>query len=72
MRDAPGAIQDSACSVAKRAAWSWLPKSGTKRNTRSSVMLPRPLRIDTDAAKRSLSRRRMMGEIRYFPTWREV
>ena len=65
-------IQARACSVAKRVAWSGVSKMGTKRRTRSCVMLPRPLRMETAAAKRPPSRGRVRGETMYLPTCREV
>ena len=65
-------IQARAWAVAKRAAWSAESKTGTKRITRSCVMLPRPLRIETEAVKAPPTVRRVKGETRYFPTCREV
>lgn len=61
-------IQASACPVTKLVAWSCVSKTGRKRRTRSCVMLPVPLRIETAAAKRPPSRRRVKGVTRYFPT----
>lgn len=70
---APAAsIQARPCSVAWRAASSRLPNTGCRRITRSCVMLPRPERMDTAADQRSGPSVRMIGEIRYFPTWREL
>jgi hypothetical protein len=58
--------------VAKRLACSWVSKTGTNRITRSWVMEPTPLRMETAAAKAPPRIGRVRGETRYFPTRKGV